>query len=143
MSLEIKAVIGSDNPVFHDARELRQAVFVTEQGIDPALEFDENDAVVKHVVGYQSGRPVTTVRVDARTPYKMKLQRVATLPTVRGQGLASQVLQYVLKAVPKGTDVTLDAQEFAVGLYERLGFKVVGEVFMEVGIPHYHMVWEP
>jgi predicted GNAT family N-acyltransferase len=38
--------------------------------------------------------------------------------------------------------VTLAAQTHAVGFYERAGFHVVGDQFMDAGIPHRMMVRE-
>ncbi|WP_243677012.1 GNAT family N-acetyltransferase [Secundilactobacillus collinoides] len=39
-----------------------------------------------------------------------------------------------------GQTVELNAQETAVDFYKRLGFKRVGDAFLEVGIVHYRMV---
>ncbi|HRF26714.1 MAG TPA: GNAT family N-acetyltransferase [Ferruginibacter sp.] len=36
----------------------------------------------------------------------------------------------------------MHARDSAVGFYEKLGYKVIGEGFMEVNLPHHLMVKE-
>lgn len=137
----IKRLVGDQGQVYQDAKMIRQAVFVTEQGIDPKLEFDPLDATLEHVVGYVDGQPVTTARLN-QNENELKVQRVATLPAFRGQHLASELLKTILADLKPGTVVKLDAQQTAIGLYQRLGFKVVGEPFEEVGITHVAMAYQ-
>ena len=71
--------------------------------------------------------------------------RLAVLKEYRGQGLGAQaLLALVAEADRIGLDrVYLGAQKHAVGFYERLGFSVYGEPYMEVGIEHVHMERTP
>ncbi|MBT9672008.1 GNAT family N-acetyltransferase [Secundilactobacillus kimchicus] len=135
----VKHELGNTGTIYQAAKMIRLAVFVDEQGIDPKLEFDPLDATLVHYVGYVADEPVTTARL-APSSSTVKVQRVATLPEYRGQHLASELLRTILAAQPAGTEVTLNAQQTAIGLYERLGFKPVGAPFEEVGILHQAMV---
>ncbi|WP_054659258.1 GNAT family N-acetyltransferase [Secundilactobacillus kimchicus] len=135
----VKHELGNTGTIYQAAKMIRLAVFVDEQGIDPKLEFDPLDATLVHYVGYVADEPVTTARL-APSGSTVKVQRVATLPEYRGQHLASELLRTILAAQPAGTEVTLNAQQTAIGLYERLGFKPVGAPFEEVGILHQAMV---
>ena len=64
---------------------IRRAVFVQEQGVAEALEFDEHDAQARHLLALRDGEPVGTLRVRwpdrARTA---KIERVAVLPAAVG-----------------------------------------------------------
>ncbi|WP_288531353.1 GNAT family N-acetyltransferase [uncultured Secundilactobacillus sp.] len=135
----VKHELGNTGTIYQAAKMIRLAVFIDEQGIDPKLEFDPLDATLVHYVGYVADKPVTTARL-APSGSTVKVQRVATLPEYRGQHLASELLRTILAAQPAGTEVTLNAQQTAIGLYERLGFKPVGAPFEEVGILHQAMV---
>lgn len=136
--VDIKQARGNQGEVYRDAAAIRQAVFVTEQGIDPKLEFDGEDAQMTHYVGYVAGKPVVTARLNDQVA-PAHIQRVATLKADRHHGYAFALLQALLNQLP-GQTVELNAQETAVDFYKRLGFKQVGDAFLEVGIVHYRMV---
>ncbi|WP_369403853.1 hypothetical protein [Secundilactobacillus silagei] len=48
--MKIKSALGTHNQVYTAAIGIRQAVFVTEQGISAQLEFDGQDDQVTHYV---------------------------------------------------------------------------------------------
>lgn len=139
--MKIKSEKGNKQQVYRDAAEIRRQVFVNEQGISAELEFDGRDGQVIHYVGYEGAVPVTTVRVDQQGD-QVNLQRVATVKDGRHRGFAATLLNEVIHSFPVGTTITLGAQETAVGFYEQLGFKIVGEPFEEVGITHFEMVFK-
>jgi predicted GNAT superfamily acetyltransferase len=66
-----------------DAAPVRRAVFVQEQGIDEALEWDDADALSLHAVAYQGAQAIGTGRLlpDAR------IGRMAVLPEFRNKGV--------------------------------------------------------
>ena len=69
---------------------------------------------------------------------------MAVLKDWRGRGVGRALLQTLLElATRQGlARVTLSAQIHALGFYERAGFHVVGEPFIDAGIPHRKMVKE-
>ncbi|KRK96993.1 hypothetical protein FD04_GL001849 [Secundilactobacillus odoratitofui DSM 19909 = JCM 15043] len=136
--MEVKSGTGMSNAVYQDASQIRQQVFVTEQGIDAQLEFDGLDDQTTHYVGYVSQTPVTTARLKVEQGV-VHIQRVATVEQYRHHGYAAQLLQQIIKTCDSGTLITLNAQATAVGLYEQLGFERTGQPFEEVGIKHYAM----
>jgi len=66
----------------------------------------------------------------------VKLERVATLEAVRGQGLGSILVASVLEALQNDgfKKIVITASCKAQAFYERLGFLAVGDVFEEVNI---------
>jgi YbgC/YbaW family acyl-CoA thioester hydrolase len=124
------------------AAPLRQAVFVDEQGIDPALEWDPADAQCVHaVLCNQLGVAVATGRLLPSNQGVSKIGRMAVLRRLRETGLGKQVLQaLVAQARQRGDrEVQLHAQRSAQGFYQRLGFVAQGEPFEEAGIGHITM----
>lgn len=127
----------------HLAGPLRKEVFVQEQGIDPALEWDEEDAHCVHaVLCNHLGVPVATGRLLPSHQGVAKIGRMAVLRRLRETGLGRQVLlALVAQARQRGdTQVLLHAQRSAQGFYHRLGFMPQGEPFEEAGIGHIAMV---
>jgi predicted GNAT family N-acyltransferase len=67
--------------------------------------------------------------------------RMAVLKSWRSQGVGSAILQTMLNiARQQGYPcVTLDAQTHAIPFYQRFGFEVSSDEFMDAGIPHKQM----
>lgn len=121
-----------------EAREIRELVFVREQGVPPQLEMDEQDALCDHALAYaQEGCAVGTGRLlpDGH------IGRMAVLKEWRGKGVGALLLQALVEqARSRGhATVRLNAQTQAAGFYRRSGFDVSGPEFMEAGIAHVAM----
>ncbi|MGB5474784.1 MAG: GNAT family N-acetyltransferase [Gammaproteobacteria bacterium] len=119
-------------------RAVRDAVFIVEQGIPAALEWDDLDADCRHVLASNdAGDPVATGRL---TP-EGRIGRMAVLPAWRGCGIGRALLARLLQlAGSRGlTDVCLHAQHAAAGFYRRAGFRESGAPFALAGIVHVKM----
>ncbi len=120
------------------ARAIRYGVFVEEQGVPEALEWDDMDAPSWHALAFaEDGTPVATGRLlpDGH------IGRMAVLKAARGTGMGARVLDPLMaKAVELGyPELILNAQTHAEPFYARVGFERVGEEFEEAGIPHIEM----
>ena len=121
------------------ANQIRQKVFVEEQNVDPALEYDEYESVALHYLLYVEGLPVATARWR-ETAKGIKLERFATLASHRNKGLGAILLQDIMDDnLPKGKKIYLHAQLRAIPFYERHGFVIIGEQFTEADIEHFEM----
>ena len=140
---------------FDALRAVRDAVFVVEQGVPPALELDEADARCMHVLARDvSGTAIGTGRLvppdeatagdahggDAAAP-AARIGRMAVLPDWRGRGVGDALLAALLDAAARRRwkRVQLHAQATAIRFYQRHGFLPVGARFMEAGIEHLTM----
>lgn len=117
---------------------IRHAVFVLGQGIDPALERDDDDAAALHVIARDAqGQPVGTGRLvhDGRNG---RIGRMAVLPALRGQGVGQAMLAWLhTQARQSGLgQLTVHAQLPALSLYLRAGYLPTGAVFEEAGLAH-------
>lgn len=121
------------------ARVIRETVFVREQHVPIALEWDEFDTRSQHALAFGDAEvPVGTGRLlpDGR------IGRMAVLPPWRGRGVGTAILSaLVARATAQGMPrVLLHAQTHAAGFYARRGFSVSGSEFLEAGIPHVTML---
>jgi predicted GNAT family N-acyltransferase/L-amino acid N-acyltransferase YncA len=137
------ARITADPAALEQAAQLRNRVFVGEQGVDPVLEFDGRDGDAVHVVLTEGG-PEGTVIGTARifdTGNAAVVGRVAVEADRRGGGLGALVMGVAERwASDHGLPaVELHSQQAVVGFYERLGYAAVGEPYEEAGIPHQTM----
>jgi len=119
-------------------------VFQEEQGIDPELEFDGLDHAATHLLAYVDGHPVGTARMRSIGKKTIKIERLAVLPEARRKGIGKQLTQKALDFAKEHHYQTaiLNSQVYIKSLYEKLGFRQVGEVFDEAGIPHIKMIKE-
>lgn len=121
-------------------RQVRQAVFVEEQGVPPELEWDGLDDNCLHLLAVDAdGNPVGTGRLlpDGH------IGRMAVLEPWRGRGVGSALLRELMRmGAEQGFDrLVLNAQVSTIPFYERAGFQAEGAVFDDAGIPHRRMVY--
>lgn len=117
---------------------LRRSVFIEEQHVPEAMEWEAVDPACDWFVARHDGGMVAVARL---TP-QGRIGRMAVLAAWRGRGIGSALLDLVLaRAVQRGlAGVELHAQEHATGFYARFGFVAEGPVFDEAAIPHRRMV---
>jgi predicted GNAT family N-acyltransferase len=130
---------------------VRKEVFVREQGVDEAIEYDEYDAVAVHVLAVRAdgvplgtGRLLTGAAAVAKTGADASvgsLGRLAVSREARGLGIGAALVRAIEDAArARGlAAVDLHAQTQALGFYERLGYEAYGPEFPDAGIPHRSM----
>ena len=117
---------------------VRNSVFVDEQGVPPELECDGRDADAMHFLAMdKADNPLGTARLLADG----QIGRIAVLPAFRRRGIGRRLLGLAVESACARGDrrVWLHAQIDAQELYLQAGFRIVGERFMEAGIPHIAM----
>ena len=123
--------------------KLRVAVFIVEQQC-AYPEVDDADRQAYHI-WLRDG--------DGIQAYLRVLPAGATFDTVsigrviavkRRCGLGSRIVAEGIRAAKEkfgARVITIEAQTYAKGLYEKAGFIQSSEEFLEDGIPHIQMVW--
>lgn len=126
------------------AFDIRKAVFVEEQHVPLADEYDEFDnlqAMCRHILVYHNDKPVGTGRIRWVDGVG-KLERICILPNYRSLGLGKSIIQGLetLAQKEETEQVKLHGQTQAEGFYHKLGYETTSDVFMEDGIPHVVMM---
>jgi len=122
-----------------DLRAVRLAVFVVEQHVPEALEWDDLDAPSMHALA--RSRDGVAIGCGRLLP-DGHIGRMAVLAPWRGRGVGGALLQaLVALARERGHPrAILNAQVQAMPFYARHGFVATGEQFDEAGIDHRVMV---
>lgn len=138
MSPEIRTVM--DAAGLAQCHAIRQDVFVDEQAVPPAEEWDDRDASAAHYLLVENGQALATARLRI-IGAMAKIERVAVRASARGRGAGAAIMRQVMAeaAQPGVTELVLSAQTHAVPFYAALGFVACGEEYLEAGIPHYRM----
>ena len=125
-----------------DAAKIRTEVFCKEQGFDITQEFDGNDDAAWHIMLYDGDLPVATGRILCNGEDTYTLGRIAVLVGYRGNQtgrfLVENLIGYAKDLGAK--HIKVGAQTRVVGFYEKLGFSVCGEEYMDEHVPHIPMI---
>lgn len=139
MSITIEPITNAE--MLQSAFQIRKDVFVKEQKVNEAEEYDQEEEST-HFLALYNEIPVGTARYR-KTVNGIKLERFAILKPYRSMGVGSAILQFVLKELNAyNGQIYLHAQLTAMGLYSKFGFESVGEQFEEAGIQHYQMIFK-
>lgn len=134
---ELKLVVGDWERLGQEAKFVREQVFIMEQNISAEEEWDQHDALSTHFVIYDQKQAIATARLlnDGH------VGRVAVLKTYRGHGIGKLIMQYIIGYAEQQhrNELILSAQVHAIPFYDALGFQVLGESYLDCGIPHVDM----
>lgn len=125
-----------------EAREIREEVFVREQGFQN--EIDEIDESAVHLVFYDECKkeiPVAVCRYYVEAPKVYHIGRLAVVKSYRGKNMGSLVLRTAeeLIASEGGCKVVLSAQTRVREFYEKNGYAAVGETYLDEECEHIRM----
>jgi predicted N-acetyltransferase YhbS len=120
---------------------LRRAVLRTPLGLDFTAEQLAAEAADTHFVAFDGDALVGAVVMTPYSATTVKLRQMAVSPVAQGQGIGAALLK-AFESHARGAGIagiTLAARITAQPFYERNGYRVEGDVFEEVTIPHIHM----
>lgn len=119
--------------------QLRDEVFVVGQKITAESEVDGEDPRCTHIIGRdERGDVVATARLFLGDD-PVKVGRVAVHPRLQRQGVGSQLMEYVHQVLGPRQG-KMSAQAHLEHWYGGLGWRRVGEGYVEADIPHVTMV---
>jgi len=102
------------------------------------LEIEKNNLLIG---AFEDGNILGCCMLVEEKPDMVKLRQMAVLNILQGRGIGRALMQFAENlARDHGYKVlTMHARKNAIGFYEKMGYKVKGEEFQEVSIPHYEM----
>lgn len=117
---------------------VREAVFIREQQVPVALEWDGMDENARHLLAQtNAGEAIGCARLIGDG----SIGRMAVLKSWRGRGVGRALLEKAVAIYRQQSIhiVTLSAQVHAVSFYEKSGFKVISAPYLDAGIMHVDM----
>lgn len=122
---------------------VRSEVFVVEQDcVYQDLDNDDQQAI--HLWLTRDDKIVAMARVCPAGTHMEELSIGRVITTERGRGYGKQIMLRAIEAAKEhfcAKLIAIEAQEYAKGFYEGVGFRQSSETFMLDGIPHIKMIW--
>ena len=141
--LTLKPVIYAADQI--ESTNIRFKVFVEEMGISYNKEFDyETEKETNQFLICYKGRPIGTIRYR-KTELGYKLERFAILKEARSKGLGRKVFTFITNyIISKYNPCTIyfNGMAYLKEFYMSLGYKTLGEEFLEENIPHIRFILE-
>jgi predicted GNAT family N-acyltransferase len=93
------------------------------------------------IAAYEDDQILGCCMLTQIAPDTVRLRQMAVKSGLQGKGIGRVLMQFAENiARDRGNKkLTMHARKTASGFYEKLGYKLTGEEFTEVTIPHYIM----
>jgi len=118
-----------------EIKYIRLKVFVEEQQVPIDLEWEGNDDDYHYVLALDNtNQAIATGRIGADG----HIGRMAVLKPWRNKGVGRAMLKALIEYAQQQSisRVFLNAQNSAIAFYEKQGFIIISDEFMDAGIPH-------
>ena len=128
----------------YELLRVRSEVFVVEQNcVYQDLDGDDQPSI--HLWLTVGDKTVAVARVCPAGTHMQQVSIGRVITTERGKGYGKQIMLHAIDAAIKhfgATVIDIEAQEYAKGFYETVGFKQSSEPFMLDNIPHIKMTFQ-
>ncbi len=139
-NLTLKPVLTKNDEII--VRDIRVAVYIKEQECPIDEEFEtEKDLESSEFLIYKDSTPIGTIRYR-KTDKGFKIERFAILKEYRNHHYGKETLEYLCKMIEEKYNpcrIYMHAQKRLEDYYASLGFKKIGEEFLEANIIHIEM----
>lgn len=142
MKLKIKYFNELTTTELYEILKSRNEIFVVEQNCI-YQDLDDIDYRSLHIFYESSGRIMAYLRAFEKDSATKTIQMGRVLTLTHGTGLGGQLLKegiLQIKEKMNPSSIYIEAQCYATGFYEREGFVISSDEFLEDGIPHVEMV---
>lgn len=127
----------------YELLRVRSEVFVVEQNC-AYQDMDGDDQESIHLWLTSEDKTVAVARVCPAGTHMQEISIGRVVTTERGKGYGKQIMFHAIDAAIEyfgAKRIDIEAQEYAKGFYESVGFEQSSDTFMLDGIPHIKMTW--
>ncbi|MES3008753.1 MAG: GNAT family N-acetyltransferase [Pseudomonadota bacterium] len=109
------------------------------------LKLSDNDTIDEdqqlHFTTLHEGTLLACVVAKPLGGGTVKLRQMAVCPQHQGRGLGRQLLKFAEDTLrQRGFQrIEMSARQSAIGFYEKIGYRTIGDAYVERGIPHIKM----
>ena len=140
MTLTVKTFSQLTTRELYEILKARAAIFVVEQNC-VYQDLDDKDYDALHLFYTENGTVTAYLRAYWKDSDTVQMGRVLTMR--HGAGLGGRLLREGVAQIRNTMhprQIYIEAQCYAVGYYQREGFRISSEPFLEDGIPHVQML---
>jgi ElaA protein len=142
MNLKVKNFEELTKTELYEILKARAQVFIVENNMR-CQDMDGIDFYCQHFFLEENGKILAYLRAIPKDDSTVKIGRVLSI--THGIGLGRKLIEKsvdYIKVNTKYNKIFLNSQSQAVGFYEKLGFKVASDEFLEEGVVHLSMELE-
>ncbi|SHI71518.1 GNAT family N-acetyltransferase [Algibacter luteus] len=144
LEIKIKTFAELSTQELYDLLQLRSEVFVVEQDC-VYQDLDGKDEKALHVLGFKNEKLVAYTRVFKPGDYFefASIGRVVVARNERAFKYGYDIMNASAEAIKTNfneTKIKISAQKYLSNFYQNLGYKQIGEDYLEDGIPHIAMI---
>jgi len=131
----------------HDSKEYQQMIKLREDilrrplglGFDPKELEEEKGHML--IGAFEDEKMLGCCMLVEEKPGTVRLRQMAVLNDLQGKGIGRALMNFAENlARDAGYKIlSMHARKYAIGFYEKMGYKVAGDEFIEITIPHYVM----
>lgn len=134
-------IIDHGSPEYQQMIKLRDAILRKPLGLGFTPEDLEKEKDNMLIGAFEDERMLGCCMLVEEQPDIVRLRQMAVLNDLQGKGIGRALMNFAENlARDRGYKIIrMHARDNAVGFYEKVGYKIKGDKFIEITIPHYLM----
>lgn len=134
-------IIDHGSPKYHQMVKLREEILRKPLGLHFTPEELEKEKKDLLMAAYEDDQLLGCCMLVEENPQTVRLRQMAVLNDLQGKGVGKALMTFAENlARDRGyKSITMHARKNAVGFYEKMGYQIKGEEFVEITIPHFVM----
>ena len=121
--------------------KLRNDILRKPLGLHFTEEELEKEKSHMHMAAFEDEQMLGCCMLVEEDPETVRLRQMAVVNDVQGKGIGRALMQFAENlARDRGYKrITMHARKAAIGFYEKMGYRQIGDEFQEITIPHFVM----
>lgn len=134
-------IIDHGTPEYQQMVKLRDDILRKPLGLKFTPEELQKEKDNLMMVAFEDDQMLGCCMLVEEEPQTVRLRQMAVINDLQGKGIGKALMTFAENlARDRGYKmITMHARQNAVGFYEKMGYRKVGEAFEELTIPHYIM----
>ena len=134
-------IIDHGSPEYMQMLKLRDAILRKPLGLSLSPEEVEKEKDNMLIGAFEEERMLGCCMLVEEQPEIVRLRQMAVLNDLQGKGIGRALMNFAENlARDRGFKIIrMHARHNSIGFYEKVGYKVIGDQFIEITIPHFIM----
>lgn len=126
---------------YQKAIQLRYSILRAPLGLNFSQEDLDKEKDHIHIASFEDDELLGCCMLTKVDPHTLQLRQMAVKDNLQRKGIGASIVSFAESiAKDKGyRRIIMHARDTAIGFYEKFGYKVKGDPFKEVNLPHHVM----